>query len=51
MKGLLRHLKKEEGADSFIPILIFVVLKTNPDHLMSNVEWVIVVLKKTSDIH
>ena len=36
--GLIRHLKKEEGADSFVPILIFVVLKANPPHLMSNVE-------------
>ncbi|KAJ3565077.1 hypothetical protein NP233_g7873 [Leucocoprinus birnbaumii] len=38
--GLLRHLKKEEGADSFLPILIFVVLKANPDHLLSNVEFI-----------
>jgi len=50
MKGLLRHLKKEEGADSFVPILIFVVLKANPDHLMSNVEYVVVLFEKTSDI-
>ncbi|KAF9006165.1 hypothetical protein BDQ17DRAFT_1389729 [Cyathus striatus] len=38
--GLLRHLKKEEGADSFVPILIFVVLKANPEHLLSNVEFI-----------
>ncbi|KIK01464.1 hypothetical protein K443DRAFT_678328 [Laccaria amethystina LaAM-08-1] len=38
--GLIRHLKKEEGADSFIPILIFVVLKANPEHLLSNVEFI-----------
>jgi Rab5 GDP/GTP exchange factor len=36
--GLIRHLHKEEGADSFVPILIFVVLKANPEHLLSNVE-------------
>ncbi|KAK7060943.1 hypothetical protein VNI00_000676 [Paramarasmius palmivorus] len=36
--GLIRHLHKEEGADSFVPILIFVVLKANPDHLLSNVD-------------
>ncbi|KAJ7696540.1 hypothetical protein B0H17DRAFT_1007669 [Mycena rosella] len=38
--GLIRHLKKEEGADSFVPILIFVVLKANPQHLLSNVEFI-----------
>jgi len=38
--GLIRHLHKEEGADSFVPVLIFVVLKANPEHLLSNVEWV-----------
>lgn len=38
--GLLRHLHKDEGADSFVPILIYVVLKANPDHLLSNVEFV-----------
>ncbi|KAJ3846935.1 hypothetical protein EV368DRAFT_76907 [Lentinula lateritia] len=38
--GLIRHLQKEEGADAFVPILIFVVLKANPDHLLSNVEFI-----------
>ncbi|KAF9240615.1 hypothetical protein BU15DRAFT_45672 [Melanogaster broomeanus] len=38
--GLLRHLRKDEGADSFVPVLIFVVLKANPDHLLSNVEFI-----------
>ncbi|PPQ68408.1 hypothetical protein CVT26_006080 [Gymnopilus dilepis] len=38
--GLIRHLHKEEGADSFLPILIFVVLKANPEHLLSNVEFI-----------
>lgn len=36
--GLIRHVNLSEGADSFIPILIFVVLKANPEHLLSNVE-------------
>ena len=39
--GLLRHMRKEEGADSFIPLLIYVVMKANPDHLLSNVEYVL----------
>ena len=38
VSGLLRHLHKEEGADAFLPILILVVLKANPEHLLSNVE-------------
>lgn len=36
--GLIRHLHKEEGADTFVPILIYTVLKANPQHLLSNVE-------------
>jgi hypothetical protein len=38
--GLIRHLRKDEGADSFVPILIYVVLRANPEHLLSNVEYV-----------
>ncbi|KAG2365044.1 hypothetical protein BDR07DRAFT_1400174 [Suillus spraguei] len=38
--GLIRHLHKDEGADSFVPILIYVVLRANPEHLLSNVEFI-----------
>ncbi|KAG6918954.1 hypothetical protein DXG01_010193 [Tephrocybe rancida] len=38
--GLIRHLRADEGADAFVPILIYVVLKANPDHLLSNVEFI-----------
>ncbi|KAI5895492.1 uncharacterized protein SCHCODRAFT_01088449 [Schizophyllum commune H4-8] len=38
--GLIRHLKKDESADAFIPLLIFVVLKANPEHLLSNMEFI-----------
>ncbi|KAI0036221.1 hypothetical protein K488DRAFT_8421, partial [Vararia minispora EC-137] len=38
--GLIRHLNSDESADTFIPILIFVVLKANPDNLLSNVEFI-----------
>ncbi|KAI0308424.1 hypothetical protein OF83DRAFT_1180865, partial [Amylostereum chailletii] len=38
--GLIRHLNSDESADTFIPILIFVVLKANPEHLLSNVEFI-----------
>ncbi|KIJ55288.1 hypothetical protein M422DRAFT_23899 [Sphaerobolus stellatus SS14] len=38
--GLIRHVKQSEGADAFIPILIYVVLKASPDHLISNIEYI-----------
>ncbi|KAI0272546.1 hypothetical protein BC834DRAFT_817077 [Gloeopeniophorella convolvens] len=38
--GLIRHLNSEESADTFVPILIHVVLKANPEHLLSNVEFI-----------
>ncbi|KAG6811885.1 hypothetical protein H0H92_005411 [Tricholoma furcatifolium] len=38
--GLIRHLKADESADAFVPILIYVVLKANPEHLLSNVEFI-----------
>ena len=36
--GLIRHMNSEESADTFVPILIYVVLKANPENLLSNVE-------------
>ncbi|MCO5555845.1 hypothetical protein L7F22_009390 [Adiantum nelumboides] len=38
--GLIRHLSTQENADNFVPILIFVVLRANPDNLISNVEYI-----------
>lgn len=38
--GLIRHLGSDENADTFVPVLIFVVLKANPEHLISNVEYI-----------
>ncbi|KAI0328716.1 hypothetical protein GY45DRAFT_1347015 [Cubamyces sp. BRFM 1775] len=38
--GLIRHLHKDESADTFVPILIYVVIKANPPHLLSNVEFI-----------
>ncbi len=37
--GLIRHaMGNEAGADAFVPILIFVVLRASPDCMLSNVE-------------
>lgn len=39
--GLLRHYKLENGgADSFVPMLIYVVLKNNVDDLVSNIRFI-----------
>ncbi|PBP28282.1 hypothetical protein BUE80_DR000694, partial [Diplocarpon rosae] len=39
--GLLKHSKSDSSADSFMPLLIYVVLQANPDHLVSNVQYIL----------
>ncbi|KAI9932900.1 hypothetical protein MW887_009152 [Aspergillus wentii] len=40
--GLLRNTKKADtSADSFVPLLIYVVLQANPDHLVSNIQYIL----------
>ncbi|KAI0406799.1 hypothetical protein F4802DRAFT_556144 [Xylaria palmicola] len=39
--GLLKHNKSDSSADSFMPFLIYVVLRANPDHLVSNVQYIL----------
>ncbi|KAI0398364.1 hypothetical protein F5Y17DRAFT_15 [Xylariaceae sp. FL0594] len=39
--GLLRHNKSDSSADSFMPLLIYVVLHANPEHLVSNVQYIL----------
>ncbi|KAJ5217364.1 hypothetical protein N7468_010372 [Penicillium chermesinum] len=40
--GLLKNTKKADtSADAFIPLLIYVVLHANPDHLPSNIQYIL----------
>ena len=39
--GLLKHNRADSSADSFMPLLIYVVLQSNPDHLVSNVQYIL----------
>ncbi|MBW0477688.1 hypothetical protein O181_017403 [Austropuccinia psidii MF-1] len=39
--GLIRHINQSEGgADTFVPILILVVLRAQPEHLISNIQYI-----------
>ena len=39
--GLLRHSGGDESADKFVPLLIYVVLRANPESLVSNVQYIL----------
>ncbi|KAM7192940.1 hypothetical protein V8F20_008610 [Naviculisporaceae sp. PSN 640] len=39
--GLLKHANSDGSADSFMPMLIYVVLHANPEHLVSNVQYIL----------
>ena len=40
--GILRNTKSSDtSADSFVPLLIYVVLHANPEHLVSNVQYIL----------
>ncbi|QDS73301.1 hypothetical protein FKW77_005873 [Venturia effusa] len=39
--GFLRNSQHDQSADSFIPLLIYVVLHAKPDHLVSNVQYIL----------
>ncbi|KFZ16969.1 hypothetical protein V501_01973 [Pseudogymnoascus sp. VKM F-4519 (FW-2642)] len=39
--GLLKHSKSDSSADSFMPLLIYTVLQANPEHLVSNVQYIL----------
>lgn len=40
--GLLKNSKQADtSADSFVPLLIYVVLQARPDHLVSNIQYIL----------
>ncbi|KAG8626034.1 hypothetical protein KVT40_006435 [Elsinoe batatas] len=39
--GFLKNNKTDQSADSFVPLLIYTVLKANPTHLVSNVQYIL----------
>lgn len=39
--GFLKNNKTDQSADSFVPLLIYTVLRANPAHLVSNVQYIL----------
>lgn len=39
--GLLKQMKSDGSADAFMPLLIYVILQANPEHLVSNVQYIL----------
>ncbi|CAO3673483.1 unnamed protein product [Rhizopus microsporus] len=38
--GLIKHVEGEGGADKFLPILIYVIIRANPPRLVSNTQYI-----------
>ncbi|KEQ72241.1 hypothetical protein M436DRAFT_16856, partial [Aureobasidium namibiae CBS 147.97] len=39
--GFLKNNKSDQSADAFVPLLIYTVLRANPEHLVSNVQYIL----------
>lgn len=39
--GYLKNSKSDQSADAFVPLLIYTVLRANPEHLVSNVQYIL----------
>ncbi|CAA9961969.1 Vacuolar protein sorting-associated protein [Pyrenophora teres f. maculata] len=39
--GFLRTSSSDQSADAFVPLLIYTVLQANPDHLVSNLQYIL----------
>lgn len=39
--GFLKNSKGDQSADSFVPLLIYTVLRASPEHLVSNVQYIL----------
>lgn len=39
--GFLKNAKSDQSADAFVPLLIYTVLRANPEHIASNVQYIL----------